>query len=49
VQRVGNTAPLSAEQRWTFTMVRADGEWKIDNVSATQEPVLAAQRTRGQG
>jgi hypothetical protein len=49
VRKVGNPAPLQAQQQWTFKMRRADAGWKIDEVSASQAPVLAAQRTRGQG
>jgi len=49
VRKVGNPTPLTAEQQWTFKMRRAGGTWKIDDVSASQAPVVAAQRTRGQG
>ena len=49
VRKVGNPTPLTAEQQWTFKMRRAGGAWKIDDVNASQAPVLAAQRTRGQG
>jgi hypothetical protein len=49
VRKVGNPTPLTAEQQWTFKMRRAGGSWKIDDVRASQAPVLAAQRTRGQG
>jgi ketosteroid isomerase-like protein len=36
VRKVGNPAPLSAEQQWVFKMRREDGAWKIDDVSASQ-------------
>ena len=36
VRKVGNPAPLSAEQQWVFKMRRQDGAWKIDDVSASQ-------------
>jgi hypothetical protein len=49
VRKVGNPLPLTTEQQWVFTMRRLGAEWKIDQVSASQAPVVAAQRTRGQG
>ena len=49
VRKVGNPTPLLAEQQWVFKMHRTGSAWKIDDVSASQEAVLAAQRTRGQG
>jgi hypothetical protein len=49
VRKVGNPTPLLAEQQWVFKMRRAGSTWKIDDVSASQEAVLAAQRMRGQG
>jgi hypothetical protein len=49
VRKVGNPTPLLAEQQWMFKMRRAGTGWKIDEVSASQAPILAAQRIRGQG
>jgi hypothetical protein len=48
VRKVGNPAPLTADQQWVFTMRRFGADWQIDEVSATQTPVLAAQRIRGE-
>ncbi len=48
VRKVGNSAPLTADQQWVFKMRRLGAEWKIDEVSASQTPLLAAQRIRGE-
>jgi len=49
VRKVGNPTPLMVEQQWQFKLRRLGTGWKIDEVLASQAPVLAAQRTRGQG
>jgi hypothetical protein len=49
VRKVGNSMPLTAEQEWVFKMRRLGADWKIDQVTASQAPVLGAQRIRSQG
>ena len=48
VRKVGNSEPLTADQQWVFKMRRFGAEWKIDEVSASQAPLLATQRVRGE-
>jgi hypothetical protein len=35
VRRVGSPAPVMAGQQWVFRMRHADGDWRIDEVSAS--------------
>jgi hypothetical protein len=49
VRKVGNPAPLTATQEWVFKMRRSGNDWKIDEVSASQAPIVVAHRTPGQG
>ena len=48
VRKVGNSEPLIADQQWVFKMRRLGADWKIDEVSASQTPVLTSQRIRGE-
>jgi hypothetical protein len=48
VRKVGNSEPLIADQQWVFKMRRLGADWKIDEVSASQTPVVTSQRIRGE-
>ena len=49
MRHVGNSAPITAEQQWLFTMRRLAGRWVIRDVSVSQAPPIAALRVRRNG